>query len=134
MTMRGGWRFGIHGFIKRRIDACYFAVIDLMEEGAAYARHLTETRPSARSGKQGRVDTGRMEDEIVDETIRRGNEIVGRFGFLNFAEFYFVLQTETGFRHFGSGEFIEPTFALRDTEDYIRQQMTLRLRRIWEAQ
>lgn len=78
-------------------------------------RRFTETRPSAKSGKQGRVDTAEMLASIAGETFWDGvDRIVGRFGFLDRQELYFSLQTNTGFTHYLSGEFIAPTLAMRD--------------------
>lgn len=78
-------------------------------------RRFTETRPSAKSGRAGRVDTGEMLESIAGRTFNDGvDKIVGEFGFLSRKDLYFMLQTSTGFRHYISSEFIEPTFAMRD--------------------
>lgn len=80
------------------------------------AKRFTASRPSAKSGKAGRIESGKMMEEIMGRSYREGvANVVGEFGFLNGpAELYMALQTSTGFKHWRSGEFIEPTFALRD--------------------
>lgn len=102
----------IVGKYKKNADKAMTEVIAL----AVYdMKRFTETRPSAKSGKQGRVDTADMLNAIDGEAFWEGvDKIVGRFGFLNRQELYFALQTSTGFTHYLSGEFIEPTFAMRD--------------------
>lgn len=80
------------------------------------AQEFTETRGTEKSGKAGRVETHKMVESIAGRSYREGvTRIVGEFGFLNGpAELYMALQTSTGFQHWLSGDFIEPTFALRD--------------------
>jgi len=78
------------------------------------AKEFTATRGTAKSGKAGRVDTNAMLDAFKGEVTKGANEVAGRFGFLDAKELYFKLQTSSGFMH---GDFIEPTFALRDAAD-----------------
>jgi len=88
---------------------------NVIDQAVQDARNFTATRPSAKSGKRGRVDTGLMMDSIVGKVWQDNEEnIIGELGFLDVQEFYFFLQTDEGFQHWRSGEFIEPTFALRD--------------------
>lgn len=82
---------------------------------AAMAQIASQAAMAARA-RTDRVDTGLMISEITDEIELRGKEIIGRFGFLNQKADYFLYQTVTGFTHWLSGEFIEPTFALRDAK------------------
>lgn len=87
----------------------------VIEEAVADAKRFTASRPSRKSGKAGRVDTGNMMDDIVGKVWQTSEEeIIGDFGFLDNQEFYYFLQTDEGFKHWISGEFIEPTNALRD--------------------
>lgn len=92
------------------------AMRKVIEQAVRDAKEFTASRPSAKSGKSGRVETSKMMEEIMGRSYREGVAvIVGEFGFLNGpAELYMALQTNTGFKHWLSGEFIEPTFALRD--------------------
>jgi hypothetical protein len=119
MGMR--WRYGsaasleaFPGKILAKFEAeCYAAMGEVIAQAVYDMRRFTETRPSAKSGKQGRVDTGAMLESIAGETFWSGvDNIVGRFGFLDRQELYFWLQTTNGFRHGAS--FIEPTLAGRD--------------------
>lgn len=88
---------------------------NVIDEAVADAKRFTATRPSAKSGKAGRVNSGDMMDAIVGRVWQNEREqIIGDLGFLNEQQFYYFLQTDTGFKHWLSGEFIEPTHALRD--------------------
>jgi hypothetical protein len=101
----------VHKFRER----LYRRMNNVINEAVMDAKRFTATRPSAKSGKAGRVDTGLMMDSIVGRVWQDQREqIIGEFGFLNEQQLYFYLQTDTGFKHFMTGDFIEPTFALRD--------------------
>lgn len=90
--------------------------------GARMTEDLTRTRPSKKSGKRGRVDTGLMADSVSSQVVEdTPNKIVAEFGWLGDVEPYFVYQTATGFIHNRSGEYIEPTFALRDATEHVRE-------------
>jgi len=93
----------------------YRRMEQVMREAVEDYRKFTSSRPSAKSGKEGRIDTGAMLDAVTYRVEQVENEIVGEFGFLNAPEFYMFLQTDTGFVHHLSGEFIEPTYAMRDS-------------------
>lgn len=92
------------------------AMRKVIEQAVEDAKRFTATRPSRKSGKQGRIETGKMVEQIIGRSYREGvRNVVGEFGFLNGpAELYMALQTSSGFTHWRSGEFIEPTFAFRD--------------------
>lgn len=60
-----------------------------------------------------RIDTGLMLGSTSRDVQSRGDNIVGRFGFLDRKEDYFAYQTVTGFTTL-DGRYIAPTFALRD--------------------
>jgi len=98
--------------LSRRLETAMKRVIDQAVEDA---KRFTASRPSRKSGKSGRVDTGEMLESIMGRTFKEGVlQIVGEFGFIDQQELYYALQTSTGFRHYLSGDFIGPTFALRD--------------------
>lgn len=61
-----------------------------------------------------RIDTEAMRNAISHEVELRAKSITAAFGFTGDVQAYYVFQTVTGFRHYLSGNFIEPTFALRD--------------------
>lgn len=91
----------------------YARMEQVMQEAAEYAKRITETSGTVKSGKAGRIDTRDMVDAIGYEVFQRANDqIVGELGFVGQKAFYFYLQTQTGFVHVNSGEFIEPTLAL----------------------
>lgn len=115
-------------YLKTTIDsisdnAKQFAA-NAAEEGAKMAEDLTRSRPSARSGKSGRVDTGKMADSfkarIVESTPER---IVAQFGVLEGVEKYFIYQTATGFTFF-DGVWVEPTYAMRDATEHAKAQIS----------
>jgi hypothetical protein len=94
-------------------DRVWAAMQKVIEQAVDDAKRFTADRGTARSGKQGRIDTGLMVQSIVGRVVKDGmDRIVGDFGFLDRNELYFWLQTVNGFEHGAS--FIEPTFALRD--------------------
>lgn len=89
--------------------------------GARTAEHLTRTRPSPRSGKRGRVETGRMADSFDSNVVEiSANKIVTQFGSLEDVQKYFVYQTETGFTFF-DGTWVEPTYAMRDATEHVKE-------------
>lgn len=104
----------LEGEIKGTEQYVRGAAQQIADDGAELTKQLTNTRPSKKSGKQGRVDTGRMFDAITSKVEQEGDTIVARYGMLDDTELYMALQTVTGFIHNRSGEFIEPTFALQD--------------------
>jgi hypothetical protein len=98
--------------IKEKLDV---AMDEVIAQAVYDMKRFTETRPSAKSGKQGRIETSDMLNAIDGEVFWDSiDRLVGKFGFTDRQEMYFMWQTTTGFRHYKSGEFIEPTFALRD--------------------
>lgn len=81
------------------------AMAQIASQAAMVARQRTD-----------RVDTGAMINAITSDVRTEAKTIIGRFGFLDQQAEYFLYQTVTGFTHWLSGEFIEPTFALRDAK------------------
>jgi hypothetical protein len=119
MSWRRGSGARFEGIPEIILEAYKKKLDDAMDEVIAQAvydmRAFTATRPSAKSGKGGRIDTSDMLNAIDGEVLWDSvDRLVGRFGFTDRQELYFMWQTTTGFRHYKSGEFIEPTFALRD--------------------
>lgn len=106
------WLLMLDTFQARLENAMKKVIVQAVED----AKRFTETRPSAKSGKSGRVESGKMVEQIIGRSYREGTRrVIGEFGFLNGpAELYMALQTVTGFKHWLSGDFIEPTFAFRD--------------------
>jgi hypothetical protein len=103
------------GLADKLTDGLEDAMRDIVTQAVADAKRFTASRPGAQTGKSGRVETGAMLNAIAGDSWREGvANVVGEFGFTDESELYFALQTITGFRHWGAGEFIAPTFALID--------------------
>ena len=94
--------------------------IAVADTGARMAEQLTRTRPSPRSGKRGRVESGRMAESFDSRVVEVSpTKIVTEFGSLEDTQKYFVFQTETGFTFF-DGTWVEPTYAMRDATEHAK--------------
>lgn len=101
----GGWFEAKVNEINRRN---YRALQNAMKEGEEITQTFIATRGTAKSGKQGRVDTGKMLESVDSETNLTGrDEAEGRFGWLKKKPFYAEFQ-EAG------TQYIEPMYALTD--------------------
>lgn len=97
------------------------ALDDSMKEGEELTQTFIATRGTSGTGKQGRVDTGKMLDSVgSDAKILNSDEAEGRFGWLNEQPFYAEFQ-EAGTR------FIEPMYALSDAADIVAQELEAKL-------
>jgi hypothetical protein len=92
------------------------AMAVIAQQAAITAQAFTAERGTAHSRGAGRIDSGDMAKAIEADVVLKADEIIGKFGFLGEKADYFKYQTITGFNHWLSGEFIEPTFALRDAK------------------
>lgn len=108
---------GLPELILKRLRArMQEAMEEVIQQAVMDMKRFTETRPSANSGKSGRVDTGEMLNAIAGRVLNEGaDRIVGEFGFLDRQELYYALQTSLGFQHI-NGAFIDPTYAQRDAQ------------------
>lgn len=105
----------VHAKAERIVEAA-------IKTGEQTTKNLTETRPSRKSGKAGRVETGAMVGNISSAMVESNDRrIVGEFGWLGRVEDYYVYQTATGFTHHLSGEFIQPTLALQDATAQVKE-------------
>lgn len=96
------------------------AIRQFAEDGAETARHLVETRGTLKSGKQGRIETGRMVNAIkssFNPSTKNGNAS-GRFGWLRDRQDYFAFQ-EGGFQH-SPGVEVEGMYAMLDAYHIVR--------------
>lgn len=101
----GGWFEAKVNEINRRN---YRALQNAMKEGEEITQTFIATRGTAKSGKQGRIDTGKMLESVDSETNLTGrDEAEGRFGWLRKKPFYAEFQ-EAG------TQYIEPMYALSD--------------------
>lgn len=105
------------------LDAAQPTMEEVVREAVQAAREYTASRPSAKSGKAGRVETGAMMSAIEGEVTGSRTQIIGRFGFIHDHKAYYSLQTTTGFRHNFSGAFIAPTLAIIDAAREAEQNM-----------
>lgn len=74
--------------------------------------------------------SGDMVDAMDVEVSKTATQL--RFGFLRGVQDYFRFQTITGFRHWKSGEFIEPSLALSDAKldaQELMDEAAVRIRR-----
>jgi hypothetical protein len=92
------------------------SMAQIAAQGAVTARAYTAQRGRPTSRGSGRIDTGDMVEAIKDKVELEASAIIGKFGFIDSQADYFLYQTVTGFNHYLSGDFIEPTFALRDAQ------------------
>jgi hypothetical protein len=99
--------------VDQLIDALAGVMADIIQKAVARAKDLSADR----------VDTGAMISAIEGEVQSAGRDIAGRFGFLGEQQDYFVFQTVSGFHHWLGGQFIEPTFALRDAGEMAKGEL-----------
>lgn len=106
--------------IRRQVEEKWKELGQIAEEagefGSKTAQSYTLTRPGAKTGKAGRVDTGAMVEALRWKPVSFSADLIEvQYGFVDEYEAYMGMQTITGFRHNRSGEAIQPTFALRDS-------------------
>lgn len=105
---------------KRIEDQLYkslaIAMVQIVDQAALTARAMTAQRGRPTSRGAGRVDSGAMAEAIKPKMEYEARAIIGKFGFVDEKADYYMYQTITGFNHYMSGDFIEPTFALRDAK------------------
>lgn len=120
--------------VRRQVEGKWKIVGNVADEaaefGAKTAQSYTASRPGAKTGKAGRIDTGAMVEAIRHKRVSYSLDLVeAHYGFIGTLEDYFKMQTVTGFRH--HSQFIAPTFALRDSrgpaEAFARSQLNGRL-------
>jgi hypothetical protein len=96
-------------------DASRRAVEQAADRGANLTRQYISTRGTPKSGKAGRIDTGRMLNAVESRVTKSNDEEVeSRFGWLDDREAYFLLQE-------GGTSTIPAMYALSDAgEEVIR--------------
>lgn len=114
-------------FVKRVEVALYaqlaLAVYEVMGKAVVDARKYTRERGRPTS-RDGRVHRGAMIGAINYKIAKRAKAITAEFGFTGELQAYYIYQTVTGFTHWISSEFIEPTFAIRDAFEKSKGEMT----------
>lgn len=109
------------GVSKKMIEEMGDVVESGVEEGEKITKHNIETRGTAKSGKRGRVESGKMRDAVDSKVNRSKNSAVGQFGWINQFEPYFGYQ-ESGFAHRG-GVNVEGMYALSDAGEEVFQNI-----------
>lgn len=104
----------------------YEGVADAIEEGAQrgekITKHNIETRGTMKSGKRGRVETGKMRDAVNSKTVSRSKKrVTSEFGWIDEYQDYFGLQ-EDGFNHVG-GVTVDGMYAISDAADEVFQDI-----------
>jgi hypothetical protein len=87
------------------------------------AKIIADAVEDAKARSADRVLTGAMISAIEGKVEAGAREVAGKFGFLGEQQDYFIFQTVTGFHHWLGGEFIEPTFALRDAGEVAKGEL-----------
>lgn len=88
-----------------------------MTDGEEITQTFIATRGTAGTGKQGRVDTGKMLESVDSSTtLQSKDEAIGKFGWLEKKPTYAEFQ-EAGTRY------IEPMYALSDAAEIVKVQL-----------
>lgn len=113
--------FNARAWFERKVESlsreARDAVKDAGKSGENLTKHNIETRGTARSGKRGRVETGRMRDSVTSSFSGNKYVSVSRFGWLEEEPFYAIFQ-ELGFEH-RSGVQVEGMYALSDAGEEV---------------
>lgn len=114
----GGWFQAKVDEINRRT---FRTLQGSMKEGEQITQTFIATRGTAGTGKQGRVETGKMLDSVDSDAKLQGNdEAIGRFGWLDKKPFYAEFQ-EGGTKH------IAPMYALSDAAEIVKADLVSKL-------
>lgn len=101
------------GVQRNMINDIKGIIKEATENGETDTKRYIENRGTLKSGKQGRIETGKMRDSVDSEYKDNGKAgATGKFGWINEFERYFGLQEE-GFTH-TSGVSVEGMYALTD--------------------
>lgn len=112
----------IRGIPEDMLEDLEPLLLRTVDTGADLMEAHIETRGTVKSGKRGRVETGRMLGAVDSEVFKRGTTLVGRWGWLNEWEKYFLYQ-ENGFRNAWSREDVAPMHALYDSFFHQREAL-----------
>lgn len=107
-------------------------VADAIEEGENITKHHIETRGTAKSGKRGRIESGKMRDAVNSQMVKSGTrDAEGKFGWIDTYENYYGMQEE-GFRYVHADpEFdVEGMYALTDAGEEVWQNVVDDVKRV----
>ena len=122
-----GMREALHSWFSAKVDNLNDGLRDIAKESAEEGEKLTkqfiETRGTAKSGKQGRIETGAMLDSVSSAVVRETkDEIQTRFGY-NDAPYYTVFQ------ELGTSQ-VEPMYALTDASEEVFEDLRKDIERL----
>lgn len=124
---------GVHGrftgptpeeFMQKVRRGVQEAMDEAIEEAQRAVENFIATRGTPKSGKQGRVDTGRMLDSVTSTTENSGDVFYGGVGWSDF-QLYFALQEE-GFTHLGGSQ-VPAMNAFMDAYPLLREDLLRKL-------
>lgn len=107
-------------------------LIQAGEDGATAMEFMVATRGTAKSGKQGRIETGALLDSIDSRVTKdTKTELEVEYGYIKgtAAAGYDVPQ-EYGFHHYKSGVWVDGIHALRDSAIQVEHDLE-KLNRLW---
>lgn len=120
----------IENLPQEKLDQAAQIMEEVTDEGADLMRQYIRTRGTEKSGKEGRIETGTMLDEVESAVHRNPKSVRGEFGWGvagGLHEKYFDYQ-ENGFRHWRSGENVPPMHAMLDAFIKMRIKFFARMR------
>lgn len=93
------------------------ALDNAMRGGESVTKNLISTRGTPKSGKTGRIDTGKMRDSVDSETkLDNADEATGRFGWTAESPYYALYQ------EYGTST-IPAMYALTDAAEIAKTQL-----------
>lgn len=123
-------RMRIENIPEDYLDQAEEIMEDVTKEGADLMRQYIRTRGTDKSGKEGRIESGAMLEEVESEVVRNPRSVRGEFGWGvdgGTYEKYFGYQ-ESGFRHWVSGINVPPMHAQLDAFIKMREKFFQRMR------
>lgn len=123
-------RMRIENLPEEALDTAEEIMEDVTKEGADLMRQYIKTRGTEGSGKEGRIESGTMLDQVDSQVFRNPRSVRGEFGWgLNGkdAKDYYHYQ-EDGFRHWISGKNVPAMHAQLDAFMKMREKFFQRMR------
>lgn len=119
--------------VKSELDDVWDQVSDSVDDsltvGKEQVQEYISTRGTAKSGKEGRIETAKMLKSVRRKKLRfNKSSAEGLFGLGNGPEY--SLFQEKGFRHYLSGQWVEGMFAVTDARDVVLKYLRDRIRSV----
>lgn len=127
-----GMREALHSWFSAKVDNLNDGLREIAKESAEDGEKLTkqyiETRGTAKSGKQGRIETSAMLNSVSSGVVRETKEeIQTRFGYKNAP--YWTAYQDPGFEHV-NGVTVEGTYALTDASEEVFEDLRKDIERL----